>query len=411
MNSLRSFLSAEALAYVKLRYSIFSLVISGITSIFAGVLLSKSEALILAVPGLLVLLPAALDIRGCIFGTLASRLGSAFHIGTLKNFDLKNKVLRINVFASLSLSVILSVYLGIISKILTYLFGLPAIPLQELVSISLIAGLLSGVLLTIASIWISFLAYKRSWDPDNVTSPLVTAIGDFFTIPSLIAAAMIVQYIGHYSEMIFYASVMLSLLSMFHVLISSGVVPNSINFKRIMTESMPVLALSGLLSAASGVVLEAYVHSIIAIPIILMFIPSFLETAGNITTILSSRVGSKLHLGLIKPDFKMKGEKLQEILNSMRLAYFIFPLLGIMAYYIGAFAGVNGLTLWDIVILSVSSGIILHLFLILMSMAISIISFNHNVDPDNVTIPIMTSVADIVSVLVIVGMVHVLGFV
>jgi len=67
--------------------------------------------------------------------------------------------------------------------------------------------------------------------------------------------------------------------------------------------------------------------------------------------------------------------------------------------------------LWDVVMLSVSSGIVLHLFLILMSMAISIISFNHNIDPDNVTIPIMTSVADIVSVLVILGMVHVLGFV
>src|SRR3989344_4332186 len=378
MNSLHGFLTAEAMSYVKLRYSVFSLVISGVTSVLAGIFLSKSEALILAVPGLLVLLPAALDIRGCIFGTLSSRLGSAFHIGTLKSFDLKNKVLRVNVFASFSLSVVLSVYLGIISKILTYLFGLPAIPLEELVSISLIAGLLSGV---------------------------------FFTIPSLIAAALIVQYIGHYSQTIFYASVVLSLLSMFHVLISSGTVPNYVNFKRIMMESMPVLALSGLLSAASGVVLEAYVHTIIAIPVILMFIPSFLETAGNITTILSSRVGSKLHLGLIKPDFKMRGQKLEEILNSMRLAYFIFPLLGIMTYYIGAFAGVNGLTLWDVVILSVSSGFILHLFLILTSMAISIISFNHNVDPDNVTIPIMTSIADIVSVLVIVGMVHVLGFV
>src|SRR3989338_7749848 len=177
MNSLHGFLTAEAMSYVKLRYSVFSLVISGVTSVLAGIFLSKSEALILAVPGLLVLLPAALDIRGCIFGTLSSRLGSAFHIGTLKSFDLKNKVLRVNVFASFSLSVVLSV----------------------------------------ASIWISFLAYKRNWDPDNVTSPLVTAIGDFFTIPSLIAAALIVQYIGHYSQTIFYASVVLSLLSMFHV--------------------------------------------------------------------------------------------------------------------------------------------------------------------------------------------------
>src|SRR3989338_6954427 len=175
MNSLHGFLTAEAMSYVKLRYSVFSLVISGVTSVLAGIFLSKSEALILAVPGLLVLLPAALDIRGCIFGTLSSRLGSAFHIGTLKSFDLKNKVLRVNVFASFSLSVVLSVYLGIISKILTYLFGLPAIPLEELVSISLIAGLLSGVLLTVASIWISFLAYKRNWDTDNVTSPLVTS--------------------------------------------------------------------------------------------------------------------------------------------------------------------------------------------------------------------------------------------
>lgn len=399
-------LSREINAFYNLRHSFLSLFISGMASLVAGIVLGTSEEILTAIPGLLILIPAIMGMRGNIFATLASRLGSAFHMGSLKSFDMNNPILRSNFFASLSLGIIFSVYLAFVAKVTSLIFGIRAMSIAEFVSISVIATLISGVVMLFAAIWVSFYSYKRKWDPDSITSPLITATGDIITIPSILVSAIIVSFIQGYTEILLYASVLFSLLTLYTLILPL----EKTYYKKILKESMPVLGLSGIISVFAGLIFESYLHQIVFIPIILIFMPSFMGTAGNLTNVLSSRLASRLHLGIMSPKFDLKQGKLEEITNSMRLAYIIFLFIGIMAFFIGSAIEVTGLGLMQMAVLSLISGVILHAILLIMAMAVSFYSFSHNIDPDNVTIPIITSIADMGSIFILISMIRILGF-
>ena len=66
------------------RQSLGALCILAVTSVIAGVVLGRSHERLAELPGLLLLVPAAIALPGKIFGALGSRLGTAIHTGTFR---------------------------------------------------------------------------------------------------------------------------------------------------------------------------------------------------------------------------------------------------------------------------------------------------------------------------------------
>jgi len=62
-----------------IRQSLIALGILTITSAIAGVALGENTEWLDDLPGLLLMIPAALALRGNVFGALGSRLGTAIH--------------------------------------------------------------------------------------------------------------------------------------------------------------------------------------------------------------------------------------------------------------------------------------------------------------------------------------------
>src|SRR5205807_3628794 len=69
----------------------------------------------------------------------------------------------------------------------------------------------------------------------------------------------------------------------------------------ILRESLPVLLVAGLIDVVAGLTIEKRLQSFLAFPALLVLIPPFLEDTGALGGILSSRIASKLHLGVIDP--------------------------------------------------------------------------------------------------------------
>ena len=144
-------------------------------------------------------------------------------------------------------------------------------------------------------------------------------------------------------------------------------------------------------------------------PVILFLIPGFLEQGGNIGNILSSRLSTKLHLGLIKPKFALEKEVKIEIINSYIFALILFPLLGIMTYVAATLLGIGGLSVGALLGAVLFSGIILITVIIALAFFVSIISFKLNLDPDNTTLPLIASTADIVGIICMMAVFHGFG--
>lgn len=170
---------------------------SAVGGLLAGLVLGGMRTDFRLVSGLLVLVPALLATRGNVYGALGAKLSSALHQGIVEPSvrDADERVL-----AAVAAAMLNGVVISLVAAALAYatLVGLarPAAPLSWLLAIALIAGLLSGLVLTIVVVLAVFFGYRRGLNPDTLVGPVVTTTGDVFGVAALLIAVRIVLAIG-----------------------------------------------------------------------------------------------------------------------------------------------------------------------------------------------------------------------
>ncbi len=158
----------------------------------AGFTLKGMENRLALLPGLLVMVPPLLDLRGNINGALASRLGTALHTGILEPRLALTAEVKTNIISSLVLSLLASATIGALSFMACVLTGVETIGILKLMAIAVVAGFTSGVILAVMTFAVAVVAYVKGLDPDNVTSPAMATIGDFVTVACIFLAVLLV---------------------------------------------------------------------------------------------------------------------------------------------------------------------------------------------------------------------------
>ncbi|MHC1635797.1 MAG: magnesium transporter [Candidatus Methanospirareceae archaeon] len=376
----------------------FSLSLCSFTGLLAGVALGFMTNTLELLPGLIVLIPPAIDMRGNIYGALVSRLGTSMHLGLFSPKFEKGSVLYQNTYASMLLTMILSVALGFLAKIVSIAFGLRSvISLFGFILISVIGGLISGIILLGISVLIAVVGYRRNWNIDNISSPIITSAGDVVTIPSLYLAALLFL---NSSPLI---TTILSYIFIFAAILCclGGFKAKDTEVRRIIVESIPMLLICGIIDAFAGMTLEKNLESLISIPALLVLIPPFLGECNGLAGILSARLSSMLHIGMIDPEILPDRKVLANFAVIYILSIFLFSLVGALSYLASKPLGISSSNSGINAMLSISflGGVLCTAFLSFASYYIAILSFRLNMDPDNETIPLITSLTDIAGVL------------
>src|SRR5215210_2717920 len=168
------------------RQSLVALGLNSSTSLVAGAMLGSITATFAKLPGLLVLVPAAIGLRGNIFGTFGNRISTTIHAGTFRMSTRPETVLGQNVLAASALTLVMSVVLAVVAKAVAVALGLSGtVSILSLAVISVIGGVLASVVVLAATLGLSAGAVRYGWDLDNVTAPLVSTLGDVLTLPAL----------------------------------------------------------------------------------------------------------------------------------------------------------------------------------------------------------------------------------
>src|SRR5207253_4225737 len=130
---LRSVLQADAAG---IRQGLVALLLSSAGDLAAGLTLGAITHTLDTLPGLLVLVPAAIGMRGNVFGALGSRLGTTIHTGTFRLSRRPDTVVGQNILASLTLTLSISLALAVLAKVVAVGFGLgPSISICDFVVI------------------------------------------------------------------------------------------------------------------------------------------------------------------------------------------------------------------------------------------------------------------------------------
>jgi len=161
--------------------------------LLAGSLLAAYLQQILLIPGLFILLPGFLEMRGNISGALAARIGTALDLHKIPSHEDHNKVVGPNIFATFVEVLVVAMSLAVVAYIVTYIFFGTATLL--IFPIALIAALLSNVIEATLTTYTTFWLFKKGHDPNNIMGPYVTTTGDIISVVCLLAAIFIVTWI------------------------------------------------------------------------------------------------------------------------------------------------------------------------------------------------------------------------
>src|SRR5260221_8732851 len=123
---------------VTMRQGWVGLSISSGGDLIAGFALGKMTHRLEMLPSLLILIPAAIGMRGNIFGAVGSRLGTSIHSGLFRVTRDRNGVLYQNGYASIMLSIATAAFLAVAARIVLAPTGFTSVPIWDFVGISVI---------------------------------------------------------------------------------------------------------------------------------------------------------------------------------------------------------------------------------------------------------------------------------
>lgn len=165
-------------------------IISTTGGVVAGSLLLLAIDKIYLVPGLFILLPGFLEMRGNISGSLSARLSSGLILHAFNPNIKKNKIVKGNLIASMILVIIVSLALGFVTYVTTwYFFNINNI---NIIFIALIAGVLSNIIEVPLTVVTTFWLYRHGHDPQNIMGPYITTTGDIISVVSLLIAIVMI---------------------------------------------------------------------------------------------------------------------------------------------------------------------------------------------------------------------------
>jgi mgtE-like transporter len=388
LSRLRALLGPDTAA---VRQGLVALGLNSTTSLLAGAMLGSITATFAQLPGLLVLVPAAIGLRGNIFGTFGNRISTTIHAGTFRMSTRPETVLGQNVLAASALTLVMSVVLAVLAKAVAVALGLSGTTsILSLVVISTVGGVLASVVVLAATLGLSAGAVRYGWDLDNVTAPLVSTLGDVLTLPALWVATfatglgLVTSSLGVAVVAAAVAALVLALRSRLE------------DLRRIVRESLPVLIVAGTVSAMAGIVLEGRFSSFDRYPALLVLVPAHLSSAGALGGILCGRLASKLVLGIVPSRATPSREARLDIGLVLLLAVPVYAFNAIGAHLVARALGEASPGVLQMLAASLAGGLLAMAVVVVIAYYGTIASVRAGVDPDTYGIPVVSSTVDFV---------------
>lgn len=170
---------------------------------------------------------------------------------------------------------------------------------------------------------------------------------------------------------------------------------------RIYRESILILfiSLGGGIFAGTVLGTEGMVDAFERIPGLLLLLPAFLATRGNVYGSLGARLASGLHQGLIEPrvqwDERLVNAVTASFINGITISVFIGALSWAITSVIRPTADPSLVMLVGIMLLA---GLLTSFVMIIGLVVLVFAGYKHGVDPDNLVGPVVTTLGDVFGV-------------
>ena len=179
---------------------------------------------------------------------------------------------------------------------------------------------------------------------------------------------------------------------------------------KIIRESIKVLIFASILSSLGGLGLESIKDKIFLILPIVVLLPALNDMIGDLGIIIISKFTTALYLKKFKRPF-LKSHFVKHIINHiLPIGAMSSIYIALLALLISMFKGfqVNLLIFLKIIFISMITTLTLISFILIVAILGGFYIYHKKEDPDDVLIPITTSIADLGAMLMLAFLVSVL---
>jgi mgtE-like transporter len=156
-------------------------------------------------------------------------------------------------------------------------------------------------------------------------------------------------------------------------------------------------------------VLEAHRTELDAIPGILILIPPFVSQAGALGGILSSRLSSKLQIGVITPRGRPERPALVDATTVVTLGVVVFTAIGAISALLASVTDVARPSAALMVGGATLAGLLVLPVLLVVAYYVAVLTTRFGLDPDNQGVPTITSSLDLTGAAAVLFVMSVLG--
>jgi len=350
-----------------------------------GAVLGKNWDMILSYfPILVFVMPGLMDLRGNIFSALASRFTTKLNLGMIESVRDPEVTTQI-VMAILSSKIPLIVLWVVGVIMIRDLFQGVVVLLMVVAS-----AIFIGVILGYATAAITVIPFKRGYDPDLIAAPLVSSIADLITMPAMVYFAIL--YLRNSTSFYILAASMLLVLFILGLKAKFGE-----EHKRAFGELAAIIGAMALIETITGGLLVKYQHIINAVIIVSVMWPSVNDSMGNFGSIIAAKMSTKIHLEGVEA--VRDRETLYDIVSLLLMA----PLIGYLTNLISVWVVVHYIhrpahIMWQFVL----GFPLVILIAMLIGLVVAVLADKYNWDPDNVAIPVVTTLSDVIGTMFLV---------
>jgi len=360
-----------------------------IGGLLAGFMVASQLGIFLLSPWAIAVYPAIVSAKGVIGGLLSGRLSTALHLGTIYPRFFRNTTSFYKLFEALVvITLATSVAMSSIAIVFGNLFwGITFADFPAILSV-IMATMAIGLLLSLITIKVAFVSFKRGLDPDIVVYPIMSTVADIFI--TLFYIGVISLFFSSYLGSWIIAAIALAFGFLVLYILPKNM--HEVNFIKTVKESMTTMLLVAFVVNVTGTVLKQISYFVSNRKEVFTVYPALIDMVGDVGSVVGSTATTKLALGLLTPSLVSMRSHAKNIFSAWSASLLVFVILAVLSLAInGIFSFYSFLSLTSVLLIA---NLIAVAGIVLLSYSISILTFKRGLDPDNFVIPIESSFAD-----------------
>ena len=365
----------------------------GLAGVFAGFMVASQSGIFELEPWVLALYPAIISAKGVGSGLLSGRLSTGLHLGTVyPKFFGNTKSFYGLLEVLIVLTSITSFTICGISIFFGYLFwGITLVDFPAILSV-VVATMALGLLLSFVTIKVSFVSFEKGLDPDVVVYPVMSTVADIF-VTLCYVAVLNLFFVGVWGQWFIGLACLVPVLLAFYILSKNW---RETDFIKTLKESMITMLLVAFLVSITGTILHVINRFVRGSrPEILTVYPALIGMIGNVGSVIGSTATTKLALGLLTPSFSSMRKHAKNIFSAWSASIIMFIILAVISLSINRLFSFS--SFYSLISIVLVANILAVVAIVILTYAVSILTFKRGLDPDNFVIPVESSLADSVT--------------